>query len=57
LLFIFGIVAPRSLRAFEADSRRPDKEPVVALLPAARLQMPREIFFEGGAYPPPVVFY
>jgi hypothetical protein len=37
-LLILGIVAPRSLRAFEADSRRPDEEPLVVLLPAARLQ-------------------
>jgi hypothetical protein len=42
---IFGIVAPRSLRAFEAGSRQPDEEPFVMLLPAARLQTPREIFF------------
>jgi hypothetical protein len=40
---MFGIVAPRSLRAFEADSRQPDKEPLGFLLPAARLQTPREI--------------
>ena len=30
---MFGIVAPRSLRAFEADSRQPDKEPVVFCCP------------------------
>ena len=27
IFFLFGIVAPRSLRAFEAGSRQPDKEP------------------------------
>jgi len=30
---MFGIVAPRSLRAFEADSRQPDKEPIVFRVP------------------------
>ena len=30
---ILGIVAPRSLRAFEADSRQPDKEPLLCCCP------------------------